>query len=124
MKARAFTSVDYFVAKEMHDKHYSELAFPNFEAMLNSFIIEDDKGIIMVGGVEQVAEAVLVTNKDRSRVTIGRALVEAQKVALFTCNAFNIHDLYAFVNNDEYAKHLIKHGFREHDLKTLNMKVP
>jgi hypothetical protein len=124
MIARALTNQDYWRAKEMHDKYYSEFDFPKFEEMLNAYVIEDEQGIIMTGGIEQVAEAVLVTNKDRSRVTIGRALVEAQKISLFTCKAFRIRELYAFVNNDEYAEHLIKHGFGRHGLTALSMKVP
>ena len=124
MKSRAFTNDDYWRAKEMHDKFYPEFEFPKLDEMLNAFVIEDDKGIIMVGGVENVAEAVLVTNKDRSRITIGRALVEAQTISLFTCKSFGIRELYAFVNNSVYAEHLIKHGFREHGLTTLSMKVP
>lgn len=124
MKARAFTSNDYWKAKEMHDKHYPEFEFPKLDEMLNAYVIEDDKGIIMFGGVEQVAEAVLVTNKDRSRITIGRALIEAQQISLFTCKSFRMRELYAFVNNDDYAEHLIKHGFQRHGLTTLSMKVP
>jgi hypothetical protein len=124
MKSRPFTTLDYWKVKELHNKHYPEFEFPRFDEMLNAYVIEDEEGIIMAGAIENVAEAVLVTNKDRSRVTIGRALVEAQSISLFTCKSFRIHDLYAFVNNDEYAKHLIKHGFREHGLTTLSMKVP
>lgn len=124
MKARAFTSDDYWKAKEMHNKYYPEFEFPKLDEMLNAYVIEDDKGIIMFGGVEQVAEAVLVTNKDRSRITIGRALIEAQQISLFTCKSFRMRELYAFVNNDEYAEHLIKHGFQRHGLTTLSMKVP
>jgi hypothetical protein len=124
MKSRAFTDDDYWRVKELHDKHYPEFDFPKLNDMLNAFVIEDDQGIIMAGGVENVAEAVLVTNKDRSRITIGRALVEAQTISLFTCKSFRIRELYAFVNNDEYAEHLIKHGFGRHGLTTLSMKVP
>jgi len=124
MNSRPFTSLDYWKVKELHNKHYPEFEFPRFDEMLNAYVIEDEQGIIMAGAIENVAEAVLVTNKDRSRVTIGRALVEAQKISLFTCKAFRIRELYAFVNNDEYAEHLIKHGFGRHGLTALSMKVP
>jgi len=123
MNSRAFTKIDYYRVKELHDKYYSEFDFPKFQDMLNAYVIEDEQGIIMAGGIERVAEAVLVTNKDRSRITIGRALIEAQKISLFTCKSFCIRDLYAFVNNDEYAEHLIKHGFQRHGLTTLSMRV-
>lgn len=124
MKARALLSDDLEEIRQLHNKFYSEFDFPHFLNMLNAFVIEDDKGIIMAGGIEQVAEAVLVTNRDRSNIAIGKALVEAQLVSLFTCKQFGIRELYAFVNNADYAKHLIQHGFSKHGLETLSMKVP
>ncbi len=125
MKVRALTTDDIDAVKELHNRYYSEFGFPNFMQLLNAFVIEDDNGeIIMAGGIEQVAEVVLVTNKSQNKIKIGRALIEAQMVSLFTCKKFGIKEMYAFVNNYEYAKHLIQHGFTEHKLKTLNMKVP
>lgn len=124
LTARAFTNADYDSVKALHEKYYPEFDFPNFLDLLNAFIIEDQSGIIMAGGIEQVAEAVLVTNKERSLVTIGRALVEAQMVSLYTCRKFGIKEIYAFVNDETYAKHLIQHGFAKHGLEALSMKVP
>lgn len=114
MKARAIELRDLGKLKELHDKHYSQFEFPAFFRYLNSFVIEDNDGdIIMAGGIENVAEISLVTNKDKSRVAIGRALLETREIALFTCNKMGIKDLYAFVDNDDYAKHLIQHGFTD-----------
>ena len=114
MKARAIQIKDLEKLKELHDKYYSQFEFPAFFRYLNSFVIEDDEGdIIMAGGVENVAEISLVTNKDKSRIAIGRALVETKEIALFTCKRMGIKDLYAFVDNDDYAKHLIQHGFTD-----------
>ena len=123
LNARAFNPRDLSKVREMHENYYSEFDFPNFLRLLNGFIIEDTDGIIIAGGVEMVGEAVLVTNKERSRVTIGRALLEAQAIDVFTCKKFGIKDLYAFVNNNDYAKHLIQHGFTECD-KALNLRIP
>lgn len=108
----------------LHDKYYSEFRFPSFGQMLNAFVIEDeDNSIIMAGGVENVAETVLVTNKEKSRIKIGKALVEAQQCATFTCKAHGINDLYAFVKDEEYAQHLLQHGFINCD-KALLMRIP
>lgn len=111
MKIRAFTPDDLEAVRKLHQEYYPEFGFPDFLNLLNAYIIEDDEGIIMAGGLEAVAEGVLVTNKARSRVKIGRALIEAQMISLFTCKRFGIKELYAFVNDDEYANHLIQHGF-------------
>ena len=60
MVSRAFTRDDYWRVKELHDKYYPEFEFPKLDDMLNAFVIEDEQGIIMAGGVEQVAEAALL----------------------------------------------------------------
>lgn len=122
MVARAIKYNDLKKIKELNDKYYSDFEFPDFFRLLNGFVIEDDTGIIMAGGVEMVGEAVLVSNKERNAITLGRALVEAQAIDVFTCHKFGIRDLYAFVNNDDYAKHLIKHGFTDCP-RALSMRI-
>lgn len=120
---RAFQESDLEKIHKLHEQFYSEFGFPDFLNLLNAFIIEDDEGIIMAGGVENVGEAVLVTNKDRNRIKVGRALVEAQKVSMFTCQKFGIRELYAFVKDDMYAEHLIQHGFTDCP-RALSIRVP
>lgn len=123
MTIRAMTISDVEAISRLHDKYYSEFQFPHFAQMLNAFVIEDeDKSIIMAGGIEKVAEAVLVTNKEKSRIKIGKALVEAQQCAAFTCRINGIRDMYAFVKDEQYAKHLLQHGFSNCD-KALLMRV-
>jgi len=124
MVSRSLKSSDLNKVEELHKKYYNQFNLPTFEDFYNAFIIEDDKGIIMAGGVEPVAEAVLVTNKERSRTTIGRALVEAQQIALFTCDRFRIKQLLAFIDDEQYKKHLIQHGFSESPNKMLYMRRP
>lgn len=122
LNVRAFTPEDLAKVRELHEEYYSEFDFPDFLRLINGYIVEDSDGIIMAGGVELVGEAVLVTNKERSRITIGRALIEARAINIFTCKKVGIRDLYAFVNNNDYAKHLIKHGFQECD-KALTLRI-
>lgn len=125
MIIRALKQDDIKQVLKIHKKYYDEFDFPAFDKMLNAFIIEDgNQEIIMAGGIEQVAESVLVTNKEMSRIKIGRALVEAQQIVAYTCQQFGIREVYAFVNNNEYAEHLIQHGFSKHGLTALSMKVP
>lgn len=119
---RAFTADDLDSVRKLHEKYYSEFEFPQFMNVLNAFVIEDNEGIIMAGAIEKVAEAMLVTDKEKSRIKIGKALVEAQQCAIFTCKMNRIRDLYAFVNNNEYAEHLIQHGFIESD-RALKLRI-
>src|SRR5262245_40048560 len=121
---RPMKQSDITKVRELHEKYYPQFNFPDFDYFYNAFIIEDDKGIIMAGGLEPVAEAVLITNKERSRITIGRGLVEAQRIALFVCNKFGIKELIAFVDDEDYKKHLIQHGFSESPNKMLYMRRP
>jgi hypothetical protein len=123
VKIRDLRSEDLYEISKLHNKYYSEFDFPRFANMINAFVIEDEKNdIVMAGAVELVGEAVLVTNKEKSRIKIGKALVEAQRCSVFTCKVSGIRDLYAFVKDDEYAKHLIQHGFSDCD-RALNLRI-
>lgn len=92
--------------------------------MLVGFIIEDEKNeIVMGGGVEAVAEAVLVTNRAHSGIKLGRALIEAQHISHFICRKYGIKELLAFVDDENYANHLIQHGFETRDEMVLRMRI-
>jgi len=124
MRIRGLQAGDIAEIRALHEKYYSQFEFPPFHDALNAFIIEDEKDeIVLAGCVEKVAESMLVTNKAKSRIKIGKALVEAQKCSVFTCAINHIRDLYAFVDNDEYAHHLIKHGFNDGG-RTLKLRIP
>jgi|SRR5215510_6512614 len=123
LKIRGVELKDIGELRKLHEEYYSQFEFPPFLDCLNAFIIEDDTNeIVMAGSVEKVAEIMLVTNKAKSEIKIGKALVEAQRCAMFTCGRFGIRDAYAFVDNPIYEKHLIKHGFVEAD-KALKLRV-
>jgi hypothetical protein len=109
--------------RKLHERYYSQFEFPPFHDCLNAFVIEDEnKEIVMAGSVEAVAEAMLVTNKAKSEIKIGKALVEAQRCSVFTCKVNGIRDLYAFVDKEAYAKHLLQHGFVESD-RALKLRI-
>lgn len=123
MRTRELRIEDIAEIKQLHQRYYSELEFPNFLDLLCGFIIEDDNGdIIIAGGVEAIAETILVTNQEKSRIKIGRALIAAQGVSIYTCKKFGIHELHAFVNNDKYERHLMKHGFSQRS-RALSMRI-
>ena len=124
LKIRAVTANDIHEIRKLHEAHYSQFEFPPFHDCLNAFVIEDEKDeIVMAGSVEAVAEVMLVTNKAKSEVKIGKALVEAQRCSIFTCKVNGIRDIYAFVDKDSYADHLIQHGFAESN-RALKLRIP
>ncbi len=113
---------DIPVLKAIHERDYPDLDFPLERDLLSAFVIENGhKEIIMAGGVEGIAEALLVTDKTKSRIQVGKALVEAQRFCMYTCGIFKIRELHAFVTDDEYAKHLIQHGFQKREETVLRM---
>lgn len=124
LRIRPLVPSDLKRIRELHDKYFPQFEFPEVLSCCNAFVIDDENyDIVIAGFIEQVAEAMLVTNKAKSEIKIGKALVEAQKCAIFTCQNFGMRDLYAFVDSDVYAKHLIKHGFEESH-RALKLRIP
>lgn len=125
LKTRAITADDISMVRELHELYYPDLPFPNFlNGFLCGFVIEDeDDGLIMAGGVQPIGEVVLVTDKGKSRIKIGRALIEAQRVSDYVGGKFGLDELVAFIkDNEPYKRHLIKHGFYPRS-SAIGMKV-
>lgn len=124
LRVRAFTPDDLENVRKLHLAYYDEYDFPDFLNLLVGYIIEDENtNIVMAGGIEAVAEAVLVTNKAQGRIKIGRGLIEAQRISLYVANKFKIKELLAFTNDPNYTVHLVRHGFEPRG-GALSMKVP
>ena len=123
-KIRLLRKEDVPVLKAIHDRDYPSLEFFLDRPLLSAFVIEDENDkIILAGGIEGIAESLLLTNKTQSRIKIGKALVEAQRFSLFTCGRHNVQELYAFVDDEEYAKHLLQHGFEQRKDTVLRMRL-
>lgn len=124
MRIRILKPDDVDKVRIIHERDYPDFDLPNFRSLMSAFIIEDDDDdMIMAGGVEAIGEALLVTDKTKSRIQIGKALVEAQRFAAFTCGLHNIRELHAFVTDAEYAEHLIQHGFEKREEMVLRMII-
>lgn len=122
LKTRGIAFNDLEKIKEINEIGFPDLELPDFKKMLGGFIIEDENNeIVMAGGIKLISECLLVTNKNMSRIKIGKALVIAQGACIHTSLSFNIKDIYAFTHNEDYTRHLIKHGFIEKEGKTLLM---
>lgn len=124
LRTRTVSQSDIAFLRALHEKYYSEFEMIDFTKLLNGFVIETDKDeFVMAGGVKPLAETLLITDKEMPMTTIGRALIEAQMVSMYTCNKFKIEDLVAYVNDENYAKHLMKHGFQRRDDISLRMRL-
>lgn len=123
LKTRSITLNDLEKIKEINEINFPDIELPDFKKMLGGFIIEDENNnIVMAGGVKLISEALLVTNKDMSRIKVGKALVIAQGACIHISNAFGIKEVYAFTHDEKYTRHLIQHGFYEKEGKTLLMR--
>ena len=113
MKIRTMVSEDMVKLNELHDKYLGDqFEKTNFmDKFLSNFVLEHEGKIVMGGGVRPIAETIIVTDKSMSPHLLGDALLEALRFSLFTCSRFQIDLLHAFVKDEAYAKHLIKHGF-------------
>lgn len=126
MTVRALIPTDMIEVRRLAEKHFPNLEVPDF---MNGFycayaITDKDNNIIIAGGLQPTAEIIQITNKDMGEFKIGRALIDAQKAALYVGNKFELSELVAFTpNSDAYARHLIRHGFYPRN-SALAIKVP
>ena len=126
MITRALELGDMDRIRELSKKHYPDHDIPDFvNGYYCAFVITNEKNdIIIAGGVKPSAEILLVTDKDKSFIQIGRALVEAQKSSLYIGQQFGLDELVAFIDgNDAYVRHLIRHGFYSRS-PAIAIKVP
>ncbi len=116
MKIRALTIKDMEEVNRLHDKYFGN-QFEKTDFMnnfLSAFAItEDDDKLVMAGGVRPIAETILVTDKESNPHLLGNALLEALRFSRYTCNVHKIEFLHAFVKDEAYKRHLLKHGFSE-----------
>jgi len=114
MKTRELRPEDVVHLKELHEQFFEDqFSFPDFlNGFMCAFTITDDNDrIIIGGGVRAMAEAIIVTDIDAPRTTVGRALVEALNVSKYICKRFDQKHLHAFVQNYHYERHLRMRGF-------------
>lgn len=124
MLIRRLETTDIEHIRQLHEQYYSEFEFPDFfNRFLSKFAVVDEDGeIVVAGGVRPIAETVIITDQTKSNIKIGRALMEAFRASMYTCAASNIDELHAFVTNEQYASHLVRHGFSARS-PALSMKV-
>lgn len=124
MKIRKLLDSDVEHIRMLHERYYPQFDFPDFfhNYLCRFAILDSDDSIVIAGGVEPIAEAILITDQSKSRIAIGRALIEAQRACMYACGAHGIKELHAFTDNQEYAKHLQQHGFTPRS-PALSMKV-
>lgn len=124
VKLRPIRRDDLDELRDIHDRGYPDLELPKWHELLGAFVIEDEnKKIVMAGGVELIGEAFITTNKDINRIKIGRALILAQNMSEYISRFSGVKELYAFTDDENYIKHLIQHGFKKREETALYMRI-
>jgi len=126
MKLRCINYSDENRLKEIHSKYFdNEFEFPNFYGnFLSSFVVTDDKGEIIVGGgIRPIIEAIIVTDKDIEIDKRRQALIEMLRMSMFGAASRGYKELHAFIQDENWLRHLRKVGFRDTKGKSLVISV-
>lgn len=110
---RAFTPTDVEEVRKIHALHFAkEFNFPDFLDFVCAFVVEDDKGIVLAGGIRDIAECVAVTDLDRDPRERIRALYQLLEASTFVCRKMKYDQMYIWSQNPKYSRRLIRNGFR------------
>lgn len=116
MIVRSFDPSDNEKLKKIHALFYSEeFEFPNFlKNFLCAFVVEDDNGnIITAGGVRNIPELILITDKSKSVRDRKLGLLEALQISNYVCKHWKHKHIHVFVQEDNWLKRLLRSGFRK-----------
>lgn len=114
MEIRAFEEKDIEPVVALYNRFYSSdgTKCTDFTRdFLCAFTAEDDNGIISIGGVRLIAEACLVTNKDRTTRERVKALREILKVSGFIARDHRFDWLHAITDDPTWAHQMRQNGF-------------
>lgn len=126
MKIRPLRSEDIEPIIEINKRCYPGNTFPDFNHFYSPPVVVEDNGLIVTtGGVEAIAEAVIITDNTFSSHTKTTALLMLLKHLQLTCNRVHQDHLYAFIDgHDEvWIKTIRKVGFKKIDNDPFSLKV-
>ena len=111
---REFRAEDVEDIRKIHSQFYqNEFELPDFlHNFICAFTVHDDNNsIICVGGVRNIAESIIITNKDYNTRHRVNALYQILDASEFVARASQHKELHAFVQDLTWAHHLRKVGF-------------
>lgn len=126
MEIREVRQEDVEEIRKIHSRFYqNEFELPDF---LNNFIcafsvIDDFNRIICVGGVRNIAESIIITDKDFNTRHKVNALYKVLDASEFIARASKHSELHAFVQDITWMKHLQKVGFQPTKGKALVLEL-
>jgi hypothetical protein len=116
LNIRLYQPRDLDLVRELHERHHAkdfDLPILDNPSMVGKWIIEDKDGPILFGGVNLLAEAIAVTDLDRSVEDRRKALYTSLEISLNCTNRYGLPSLHCTVFDDKWKRHLKKAGFRD-----------
>ena len=102
MNLRSLQHSDMFKLEVMHKKYYPNDAMPDWGKLQSILVAEAENGeIISAGGVELIAEGVLLTNYDIPAIARGKALLQHMINMKMTCSRLDQDYLHVFENGHD-----------------------
>ncbi len=124
MSIRACTYDDLLEIRLLHEKYFeNEFDMPDLMSYICAFVIEDEQGIVLAGGVRDIAECTAITDQSRPAVVRAAALHHLKDAATFVCRESGYDEMYAWSQNPKYSKRLMKNGFRPHRGQSLILSL-
>lgn len=108
IKIRDFSDEDIPEIDKIHKKQ-PELGVPSLRHVLVNKVFEENGRIVGYGVIKIFSEAVLIIDKDISKVSKGRVLKTGMKIALDTCKKNKLEQLYLITSFPNFANILAKH---------------
>lgn len=101
-----------------------EFDFPDFlTGFLCAFVVEQNDNIICAGGVRNLAEVVLVTDKDFSVRDRRSSLYTVLDASLFIAGKKGHDSIHAFITDEVWLEQLTRIGFHNVKGKALIMEL-
>lgn len=110
---REYRWEDEDTLRKIHAKYFAqEFSFPDFATgFLCAFTIEDENGIITTGGIRPLAEAIVITNKERNVYDRRQSLLQILDALAYCAGSSGFRQMTAFVQDKKWEKRLIRSGF-------------
>ena len=110
---RSFLPTDIEEIKRIHGRYFAhEFDFPDFMQFICAFTVEDENGILTVGGIRDVAECIAITNKERDPKDRIKALYDLLYASIFVCKDSGYDQMFVWSQDAKYTRRLLRNGFR------------
>jgi hypothetical protein len=114
MTIRALTPDDLKEVERIHSLYFSkESTLLDFMKFVCAFVIEDEQGIILAGGIRDIPESVAVTDLSRSPRDRIKAIYQLIDASTFVCKNMGYDQIYAWSQTPKWTNRLKRMGLRE-----------